>query len=215
NNSRASSVNITFGAQPDELIARYNGRIDTQQQASSAIPGRPAARVSAPSSRRRGPGSTAQGRLSRDRVLKAALELITEAGIDRVRLAEIARRAGMSSGQVMYYVTPKEHILLETLAWREQQDTVHRRAALAEVAGAWSQLDRYVDLCHPRRRPHQRADQSAAPSWAASSADTNWPRRRPGQDPPAESWNPQRIPGPPHPGRAAIPAPSPPPSPHP
>jgi AcrR family transcriptional regulator len=110
---------------------------------------RPLTRVTVPSSRRRGPGSTAQGRLSRDRVLMAALALITEVGIDQVRLAEIARRAGMSSGQVMYYFTSKEHILLETLAWQEHRDTAHRRAVLPDAAGAWRQLERYVDLYLP------------------------------------------------------------------
>jgi AcrR family transcriptional regulator len=53
-----------------------------------------------------GPGSTAEGRRSRDRVLQASLDLITEVGIDQVRLTAIARRAGMSSGQVMYYFSP-------------------------------------------------------------------------------------------------------------
>ena len=97
--------------------------IDAPHQASSAFSRNPATRVTAPSSRRRGPGSTPAGQRSRDRVLQASLELIAEVGIDRVRLAEIARRAGMSSGQVMYYFTTKEHILLETLAWREHEET--------------------------------------------------------------------------------------------
>ena len=123
--------------------------IDAQQQASSAFSGRPAPPVSAPSYRRRGPGSTVHGRLSRDRVLKAALDLITEVGIDQVRLAEIARRAGMSSGQVMYYFTSMGHILLETLAWQEHEDTRHRRVVLPKVAGAWRQLERYVGLYLP------------------------------------------------------------------
>src|SRR6516164_10930423 len=100
-----------------------------------------AVRVTAPARRRRGPASTEGGQRSRDRILKAALELIVEAGIDQVRVAEIARRAGMSSGQVMYYFTSKEHILLETLAWREHQDTMRRQAALAKVTGAWRQLE--------------------------------------------------------------------------
>jgi len=60
------------------------------------------ARITAPAPRRRGPASTENGQRSRDRVLKAAVQLITEVGIDRVRVAEIARRANMSSGQVMY-----------------------------------------------------------------------------------------------------------------
>jgi len=107
--------------------------------------------------RRRGPASTEDGRRSRDRVLKAALELIIEVGVDQVRLAEIARRAGMSSGQVMYYFTSKEHILLETLAWQEHQDTLRRQAALAKVTGAWRQLQRLVELYLPGTHPD--------PSW--------------------------------------------------
>jgi AcrR family transcriptional regulator len=98
---------------------------------------------------RRGPASTENGQRSRDRVLKAALDLITEAGIDQVRLAEIARRAGMSSGQVMYYFSSKEHILLETLAWRDHQDIRRTRAALTKVTGAWRQLERFIGLYLP------------------------------------------------------------------
>jgi AcrR family transcriptional regulator len=117
----------------------------------------PATRVTAPASRRRGPASTEDGQRSRDRVLRAALDLITEVGIDRVRLAEIARRASMSSGQVMYYFTSKEHILLETLAWQEHQDLIRRRAALAKVTGAWRQLDRFIG--------HYLPTGPADPSW--------------------------------------------------
>ena len=116
-----------------------------------------APRVTAPAPRRRGPASTENGQRSRDRVLKAAVELITEAGIDQVRVAEIARRANMSSGQVMYYFTSKEHILLETLAWRDHQDIRRTRAALAKVTGAWRQLERFID-CYLPASP-------ADPSW--------------------------------------------------
>ena len=79
-----------------------------------------------------------------------------EVGIDRVRLAEIARRASMSSGQVMYYFTSKEHILLETLAWQEHQDLIRRRAALGKVAGAWRQLNRFIGLYLPTGPPARR-----------------------------------------------------------
>ena len=108
-----------------------------------------AGRVTAPAPRRRGPASTENGQRSRDRVLQAAVELITEAGIDRVRVAEIARRAGMSSGQVMYYFTSKEHILLEALAWQDYQDIKRARAALAKITGAWRQLERYIGFYLP------------------------------------------------------------------
>jgi AcrR family transcriptional regulator len=116
-----------------------------------------ATRISSPSRPARGPGSTADGQRSRDRVLRAASDLITEVGIDQVRLAQIARRAGMSSGQVMYYFTTKEHILLETLAWREHTDTQRRRASLRKLTGAWRQLERFISFYLPAS--------PADPSW--------------------------------------------------
>src|ERR1700758_4397986 len=109
----------------------------------------PPARIAAPATRRRGPASTENGQRSRDRVLEAAVDLITEAGIDQVRVAEIARRANMSSGQVMYYFTSKEHILLETLSWRDGQDMERTRAGLRKVTGAWEQLERYIGYYLP------------------------------------------------------------------
>ena len=115
------------------------------------------AEIPGPAPRRRGPASTENGQRSRDRVLQAALDLITEAGIDQVRLAEIARRAGMSSGQVMYYFTSKEHILLETLAWRDEQDLSRTHATLATVTGAWERLEQFIG----RYLPASPAD----PSW--------------------------------------------------
>ena len=119
------------------------------EQAQDRFVADPAVRVTAPALRRRGPGSTAQGRRSRDRVLQASIDLIAEAGIDQVRLTTIAQRAGMSPGQVMYYFTSKEHILLEALAWLEHQDTRRRRASLRKTDDAWRQLARFVDLFLP------------------------------------------------------------------
>jgi AcrR family transcriptional regulator len=102
-----------------------------------------------PAAERRSPGSTTAGRRSRERILQASIDLITEAGIDRVRLAEIARRAGMSSGQLMYYFSSKEHILLEALAWREHEETARRRIALPDAAVGWPRLELFVDLYLP------------------------------------------------------------------
>jgi AcrR family transcriptional regulator len=97
----------------------------------------------------RSPGSTAGGRRSRERVLQASVELITEVGIDRARLAEIARRADMSSGQVMYYFTSKGHILLESLAWRENAETAQRRQELPFTPAGWPRLKRFVEMYLP------------------------------------------------------------------
>ncbi len=77
------------------------------------------------------------------------MELITEVGLDRVRIAEIARRVGMSSGQVMYYFASKEQILLETLAFCERSETVQRRIELPAVPVGWQRLRLFVDLYLP------------------------------------------------------------------
>jgi AcrR family transcriptional regulator len=108
-----------------------------------------AARAGASGAQPGGPGSTAEGRRSRDRVLQASLDLITDVGIDQIRLAEIARRAGMSSGQVMYYFSSKEHILLETLAWRERTETTQRQIEMPEASPGWPRLRLFVDLYLP------------------------------------------------------------------
>jgi AcrR family transcriptional regulator len=123
--------------------------IDTDLHAEDALAAQPAARTTAPQSTDRGPASTAQGRQSRDRVLAATADLITEVGIGRTRLAEIARRAGMSSGQLMHYFSSKEHILLATLAWYEDKIAAERRAAMLAITDVWGRLERYVDLYLP------------------------------------------------------------------
>jgi len=45
--------------------------------------------------------------------------------------------------------SPKEHILLETLAWSEHEETRRRRAVLPEIASPWRQLERFTDLYLP------------------------------------------------------------------
>ncbi len=55
----------------------------------------------------------------------------------------------MSSGQVMYYFDSKERILLETLAWREQQETEQRRLELPTADVGWPRLRLFVDLYLP------------------------------------------------------------------
>jgi AcrR family transcriptional regulator len=108
-----------------------------------------AGQPSVPADVGRNRGRTAAGRRGRERILRASIELITEVGIDRVRVAELARRAGMSSGQLMYYFDSKEHILLETLAWREQEETAQRRVQLPAVPVGWPRLRLFVDLYLP------------------------------------------------------------------
>jgi len=78
------------------------------------------------------------------------MDIIVERGLDRLRLAEIARRANMSEGHVLYYFGTKNRILSETLVWSEAGVTERRRAALAAAAVGWDQLRVFVDFYLPR-----------------------------------------------------------------
>jgi AcrR family transcriptional regulator len=93
--------------------------------------------------------STDQEARPRDRVLGVAMDIIVEHGLDRLRLAEIARRANMSSGHVLYYFGTKDRILIETLVWAEAQLARERREAIAAAKPGWPQLLAYIDAYLP------------------------------------------------------------------
>jgi len=70
----------------------------------------------------------------RSKVLRAALKAIEELGPDRVRVQDIADRAGMSSGHVMYYFGDRDRILVGTLLLSEQDLAERRHRMLAREA---------------------------------------------------------------------------------
>jgi AcrR family transcriptional regulator len=83
-----------------------------------------------------GRASTAKGEERRQRVLEAALATITERGIPGTRMADIAARAGMSPGHVLYYFRSKTHILAEVLRWNEDDFHDRLRAKLRKTRTA-------------------------------------------------------------------------------
>src|SRR5512133_1380079 len=87
---------------------------------------------------------------ARDRVMRAAMDIIGDRGLDGLRLAEIARRANMSEGHVLYYFVTKNRILVETLRWGEGTLAERRRRSLADAAPGWTQLEILIDLYLPR-----------------------------------------------------------------
>jgi AcrR family transcriptional regulator len=87
---------------------------------------------------------------ARDRVMRSAMEIIVERGLDGLRLAEIARRADMSEGHVLYYFGTKNRILIETLRWSEAALAERRRTDVGAAPEGWPQLERFIDLYLPR-----------------------------------------------------------------
>lgn len=89
---------------------------------------------------------------SRDRILDAACELIAEVGIDEVRIARIARAAGVSTALVHYHFDTREALLGEALEhsfelagavrMREEGDDEEGGTAARRLADA-------IDSCLP------------------------------------------------------------------
>jgi AcrR family transcriptional regulator len=67
----------------------------------------------------------------REQILGAACEVVAEAGFKSLRIADVAERAGMSTGTVHYYFTTKSDLIRAAFEWnflRSQE----RRAPLFE-----------------------------------------------------------------------------------
>jgi AcrR family transcriptional regulator len=93
----------------------------------------------------------------RERVLEAALGVIAERGLEATRTADIAERAGMSPGHVLYYFRTKDRVLMEAL--RHVEDRMHEEAEgeLASIAPGPERLRRLLELNLP--------DGLADPTW--------------------------------------------------
>jgi AcrR family transcriptional regulator len=87
----------------------------------------------------------------RRRVLEAALEAITERGIPDTRMTDIAERAGMSPGHVLYYFRSKAHILTELLQWNEDRFHAQLQADLGRAKTARQRLIRLIKASVPER----------------------------------------------------------------
>lgn len=63
------------------------------------------------------PGTKADEAARREQVLKAAYQLATKRGLSALTIRDVAERAGLSSGLVLFHFGTKEQLLLELLEW--------------------------------------------------------------------------------------------------
>ncbi|MBB2915152.1 AcrR family transcriptional regulator [Streptosporangium becharense] len=85
----------------------------------------------------------------RAHVLRAALQAVDEVGPDRLRVRDIAERAGMSSGHVMYYFGKRDRILVSTLLLSEDELAERLVTELAAAGGPAEAVARLVELYLP------------------------------------------------------------------
>src|SRR5215470_5793160 len=95
--------------------------------------------------RRRAP----RGEAARRRAMEAAIDAVAELGGDRVRMVDIAARAGMSTGHILYFFGRKDALLLEALRWSEQDLIARLRASLSSLRSPGRKLARFVEFYLP------------------------------------------------------------------
>ncbi|MER8187235.1 TetR/AcrR family transcriptional regulator [Kitasatospora sp. NPDC094015] len=106
----------------------------------------------APADRRRRPS----GDEARGRAMRAAIGAIAEKGAAAVRMSDIAARAGMSTGHILYHFGKKDRLLLEVLVWSET-DLGHRYQQAADQAASPSEkLALFVRYYLPRHQGDER-----------------------------------------------------------
>lgn len=100
--------------------------------------------------------------LSRDerrtQLIEATLATIAECGYSRTTLTEVARRAGLSHGLVLFHFETKEKLLTETLDYLYEEYRQNWQKALAAAGTAPEQklaalveADFNPDICQPSR----------------------------------------------------------------
>jgi AcrR family transcriptional regulator len=93
---------------------------------------------------------------ARDRILEAACDLIAEEGIDDVRIARVAMRAGASTALVHHYFSTREELLEEALIHSFEQAGDERFAAEPQEETAASRLARAIGESLPLPGPQER-----------------------------------------------------------
>jgi AcrR family transcriptional regulator len=107
------------------------------------------------------PGSAAEPRrrsaARRERVLEAAIAAICERGLSDTRVSDIADRAGMSPGNVMYYFATLEEMLIEALRLANDGFLDQARRDAEQEPTARGRLLRLIELgmpSDPAEEPH-------------------------------------------------------------
>src|SRR3954453_18756728 len=95
---------------------------------------------------------------ARTRILQAAAECIVRDGLAQVRMASIARTAGVSAGLLHYHFDTKELLFGEVLRYSHAASAeLNERAMSVAGEGAAERLSSFLDRCLPsdEQRAHE------------------------------------------------------------
>jgi AcrR family transcriptional regulator len=94
--------------------------------------------------------ATEQNEARRIEMLRAAAELICERGFGDTRIADVAKRAGVSSALVIYYFGTRDRLLVDALRYSEESFYEAAEEMLAEVPSLRERLSLLIQwTCVP------------------------------------------------------------------
>lgn len=85
----------------------------------------------------------------REQILRAVCEVVSEKGYKSLRVADVAKRAKLSSGSVHYYFETKDDLLQAAFEWNFAYSLKRRASILASGSNALDRLRLYVDSFLP------------------------------------------------------------------
>lgn len=96
--------------------------------------------------------ATEQNEGRRIEMLRAAAELICERGFGDTRIADVAKRAGVSSALIIYYFGTRDRLLVDALRFSEESFYEAAEEMLAEVPSLRERLSLLIRwTCAPER----------------------------------------------------------------
>jgi AcrR family transcriptional regulator len=96
---------------------------------------------------------------NQEKILAAAAKVIAEQGLAGVRMAGIAKAAGVSTGLLHYHFDTKERLFAEVLVWSDKHSSVLDQESMRDAGQRPPQrLAAYLDRCLP-------SDEQLAQDW--------------------------------------------------
>lgn len=108
----------------------------------------------------------------REQILAAACDVVSKIGFKSLRVADVARRAGTSTGTVHYYFDTKSALMRAAFEWNFTRSLERRRHLLEEVEDPQERLRVFVDSYLPEDERTVHAWRVWAELWVEAMHDS-------------------------------------------
>jgi len=111
--------------------------------------------------------------LRREQILKSTCKVVAKRGVAALRISDVAKDVGFSTGTIHYYFDDKDTLLRAAFEYNVRHSIDRRKELLASSLDPVDLLVRYVDSYLPDDRESVRAWRVWAEFWAISIHDSD------------------------------------------